>query len=82
MCSVTVGIEKISINGWCSQRGHSASEDVQVQEAEAEEGVVCEQESNTDVFAVLYLGNSFYVGGRGTAQLTLQEFGERSKQVK
>ena len=40
-----VGVEKININGWCSQRGHSVSEDVQVQEAEAEEGVVCEQES-------------------------------------
>ena len=65
-----VGVEKININGWCSQGGYSASEDVQVQEAEAEEGVVCEQESNKDVFAVLYLENSFYVGVRGTAQLT------------
>ena len=31
--------------------------------------VVCEQESDTDVFAVLYLGN-FLLGGGGTAQLT------------
>ena len=60
-----VGVEKININGWCSQRGHSASEDAQVQEAEAEEGVVCEQESDTVVFALLYLEKSFYVGGRG-----------------
>ena len=82
MCSVSVGVEKININGWCSQRGHSASEDVQVQEAEAEEGVVCERERNADVFAVLYLENSFYVGGRGTTQLTFLEIGEGSKQVK
>ena len=63
VCSAAVGVEKISINGWCSQRGHSASEDVQVQEAEAEEGVVCEQESDTDVFAVLYLESLSMLGG-------------------
>ena len=28
-------------------------------------GVVCEQESDTDVFAVLYLGNSLLGGGGG-----------------
>ena len=44
--------------------------------------VVCEQESDTDVFAVLYLGNSLLGGGGEQLSWRSEKIGEGNKQVK